>query len=300
MGFAAFTQDFDRFGSGHPIAQDFFVRSANGLDVWLRESVAAHADDVDTREGVAAIGDAEGRDIHGDDRQAGDHRELTDAVELMDDAATGDDGFGVDVRVSGAARVVDEDDIVTDDRVMTNVGVDHQEDAVADDGGDVGFGRGVDGRVFADEAMLSDFDATGGHAELELKILGGKAQAGVGVHSCARADFCGTVDADVADEVDASAERAVAADDAVRADDDVVSENGFGRDDCGGMDSRHGERIIVFWNWRLTIERGTIDCQSGADAVRGGVRAAGCGGGGSCVAARDSACHDRDRSFRRA
>ncbi len=278
MGLAAFTQDFDCFGSGQPIAEDFFVGGADGLDIRLRVTVAAHADDIDAREGVAAVCQAEGRNIHRDDRAARDHRELSNAVELMDDGAAGDDGFGVDLRVAGAAGVVDEDDIVTDDGIVTDVGVDHHEDAVAENGGDVGLGRGVDGGVFADDAILADFDATGGHAKFELKILGGEAEHGVGIDSCARADFCGTVEADVADEVDACVESAMAADDAERADGDVVSEHGFGRDDGGGMDGRHGDQIIVWRNWCLTIERGTIDCQIGADAVRGGVSAAGCGG----------------------
>lgn len=129
--------------------------------------------------------------------------------------------------VTGARNIVDENGVITDDRIVSDMGIDHQEDAVADKGGSIRLGGGVNCGMFADEAAFANFYAAGGHTHLELEVLCRKAERSSRVDGGSIADVGWAMDVDVADEVYARAEFYRALNDAERADDHIICKNSF-------------------------------------------------------------------------
>src|SRR5690606_38999931 len=178
--------------------------------------------------------------------EAGHDDQSSDAGVLVDGAEAAENHAVADAHVTGDDRAVHHRDIIAEDAVVADVGADHHEGAVADAGGGVVVGRGVDGDVLTDLAACAEHDSGGGGAGGELEVLGPEAEAGAGVDHGPRPDLQGPEEVDPGDEPHAAAEAdgaaplaglpafAAGGEHAVGADFDAVSEVDLAAEDGGG------------------------------------------------------------------
>jgi len=142
----------------------------------------------------------------------------------------------------GDHHVVRQDVLVPDDRVVSEVEVDHHQIVGPDLGQPAAFcGAGVDGGALAENVLVADLEKGGFAGEFFVLRVG--ADDGLRVEKVAAADGGLAQDGDVGDESVAGPDHDIRPDDAERADLDVRSDLGFGVD--GGHGVKRGHSIAA-------------------------------------------------------
>ncbi|MNM83259.1 hypothetical protein D3C81_953150 [compost metagenome] len=162
----------------------------------------------------------------------------TDMAELMDQGEAGEDRPVADVHMPGQRGVVDQDAVVADHAVVTDVHVGHQQVVVAD-GGLVAIlhGTAMDGDTLADHVVIADDQP--GRLALVLQIGGIFAYRGKLVDAVVPADHRGALHDHVRADHGTLANFHVRPDDRPGADFDSVGQLGTRIDDGARVDQTH-------------------------------------------------------------
>lgn len=160
----------------------------------------AQTDYVQTGDAIFSAGDGERREVFADGGAAAHDGEGADAAELVDEAVAGNEGAVLNEDVAGEQGAVGKNGVVADGAIVGDVGVGHEEIMGTDAGDFAGFSGPMNGGVLAEDVVITNDDAGGFVAILE--VLGGIADDATGVKTVGAADLslAGQIDmgADVA------------------------------------------------------------------------------------------------------
>lgn len=159
-----------------------------------------------------------------------DHDVATDTAELMDEDIGGKDGEIVNDDFASELGTIAEDATVTDDIVVSNVHAFHKEIVGADYGAAFGSGASVDGDVFTDGIVITDF--SGSLFATELEVLGNGTDNGTREDAVTITDTAAREDGDAVHEGIVVADDYIGIDVAERTDLAVFTDFGFGMNVC--------------------------------------------------------------------
>ena len=156
------------------------------------------------------------RQIFADRSSALHQRQRADAAELMHTAVAGNERAVLNLNVPAQQRAVGHDYMVADEAIVPHVRVGHEKIMRSDYGLGVGFGRTMDGNMFAEDVVVSD--AQPRRLVLVFQILWRVANHATGMELVVRANRR------------QSGEINVRPDDAIRAKDDALVNDGIRSD----------------------------------------------------------------------
>ena len=136
--------------------QHAYTSLSSASRVSLRESAPAQPDRIESLEDDrCTAGKAVRRHVLGDPQPAADHGVAADACELMHGRHPADDDIVFHLRMARKHCRIGHDDVVSDDTVVRNVHVPHQEAALPDDGLPAFAGPPVERRILPDRCPLT-------------------------------------------------------------------------------------------------------------------------------------------------
>ena len=192
-------------------------------------------------------------------RAARDDRKASHPAELMNPDQTGNQCVVVNLAVTGGSSEPNVDHVVPDLAVVGDMGRIHEHVVIADPGGGVRLGAGVDRAPFPEDVVAADLQIGDG-AGFDRVVLGRLAERSERGNHIALAERGVSVDVAVADQPAAGADPDIRPDVAEGADfNAVVDHRAFG-DDTGGMDFRHIQKNLsvscdlVHWFILLNIQ----------------------------------------------
>lgn len=168
---------------------------------------------------------AVGRDILGDAGVPLGHGEVTNVDELVDAATSAEEDLGAQEAVAGDHDIVGEDVVIADFDIVGEVGMGHEEVAVANDSVAVCLGAAVDGDVFAEGVSMANEDP-GLSGGIEGEILGKPADDGTVIDDVVFTHGDATANFGLGSDAAAGADGDVFLDDGERSDFDVRGEVG--------------------------------------------------------------------------
>jgi hypothetical protein len=160
---------------------------------------------------------------------------VPDADELMNGSQAAQDGMVADRDVTALSRVVRENDIITDDAVMGDMGRHHKQAVIADSGHHAAaFGAGIHGDMFANTIVGTDNQFR--RFIMILQILRGVAQGSEGIDYRSGTDTSSSVDGDMGNQFDVVPKFDISTDTAERTDDHIAAQPSGRIDDRTGVD----------------------------------------------------------------
>ena len=198
------------------------------------DAYSSQSDSVDVVDGlVLSFDNHEWGDVASDAAHSADHGHFSDANKLVDADHSTDGGALFDGDVSGKGDVVGDGAVVGDCAVVPDVDKGHDVVAVTDNGFVAGSGCAVEGDVFPDEVIVTDFEEC--LFAFVFAILGVSAENCALVDKVSVADDCVAADGGVGSDCASASDDGFGFNDSKWSDLNILGKMGLRADNCGGV-----------------------------------------------------------------
>ncbi|MNP13907.1 hypothetical protein D3C76_1062070 [compost metagenome] len=232
----------DRLFDGQALTINGLVGTTQGVNHLVAEAATTHAFEVHAAGlGRAAEHRDERRNILANGRAHAGKRMRTNVAVLVDQGVARQDRPVPHVHMAGQRRVVDQDAMIANDTVVTDVRIGHDQVVVTDRGfRTVLHGATVNGHAFADHIVIADHQTR--RFTLVLEVRGVFADRGKLVDAVVPADAGRALEHHMRADDRALPDLDIGAYDRPRADLDAIGQFGRGIDDGPRINQIHRER----------------------------------------------------------